>query len=256
MRVLVLGGTSEATALAALLAATPGVEATMSFAGRTRAPAAPIPQRSGGFGGAEGLGAYLAAERIDVLVDATHPFAAQISRNAETAAARHDIPLVVLSRPAWEQEPEDRWIEVGDMARAAAAIGTKSRRVFLAIGRLQLAAFEAAPQHFYLVRSIEPIATKLPYHRVIVARGPFDVAVEERLLREEKIDVVVAKNSGAAAVFAKILAARRLALPVIMVERPSATVADAQAAHPAEALALILSHGALGHGARAALRDV
>jgi precorrin-6A/cobalt-precorrin-6A reductase len=246
MRVLVLGGTSEATALAALLAATPGVEAIMSFAGRTRAPAASIPLRSGGFGGAEGLENYLAAEGIDVLVDATHPFAAQISRNAATAAARRNIPLVILSRPGWSCEPHDRWIEVADMAAAAAAIGRESRRVFLAIGRLQLAAFEAAPQHFYLIRSIEPIAPNLPHHRIIAARGPFDTEAEERLLRDEKIGVIVAKNSGAAAVFGKIIAARRLRLPVIMVARPpdEASGVGARARTATEALALILAHGA------------
>ena len=252
MRVLVLGGTSEATALAALLAATPGAEAIMSFAGRTRAPSSPIPLRSGGFGGAEGLWQYLEAEGIDVLVDATHPFAAQISRNAEIAAARGNIPLVILSRPGWMREPQDRWTEVPDMAAAAAAIGRETRRVFLAIGRLQLAAFEAAPQHYYLIRTIEPIAPNLPHHRIIAARGPFDVEAEERLLRDEKIDVIVAKNSGAAAVFGKIAAARRLGLPVIMVERPAeASGVGVRAAHPAEALALIL-----GHGPRAALRGV
>jgi len=252
MRVLVLGGTSEATALAALLAATPGAEAIMSFAGRTRAPSSPIPLRSGGFGGAEGLWQYLEAEGIDVLVDATHPFAAQISRNAEIAAARGNIPLVILSRPGWMREPQDRWTEVPDMAAAAAAIGRETRRVFLAIGRLQLAAFEAAPQHDYLIRTIEPIAPNLPHHRIIAARGPFDVEAEERLLRDEKIDVIVAKNSGAAAVFGKIAAARRLGLPVIMVERPAeASGVGVRAAHPAEALALIL-----GHGPRAALRGV
>jgi len=252
MRVLVLGGTSEATALAALLAATPGAEAIMSFAGRTRAPSSPIPLRSGGFGGAEGLWQYLEAEGIDVLVDATHPFAAQISRNAEIAAARGNIPLVILSRPGWTRDPRDRWTEVPDMAGAAAAIGRETRRVFLAIGRLQLAAFEAAPQHDYLIRTIEPIAPNLPHHRIIAARGPFDAEAEERLLRDEKIDVIVAKNSGAAAVFGKIAAARRLGLPVIMVERPAeASGVGVQAAHPAEALALIL-----GHGPRAALRGV
>ncbi len=132
------------------------------------------------------------------------------------------------------------------MAAAAAAIGRESRRVFLAIGRLQLAAFEAAPQHFYLIRSIEPIAPNLPHHRIIAARGPFDTEAEERLLRDEKIDVIVAKNSGAAAVFGKIIAARRLRLPVIMVARPpdEASGVGARARTATEALALILAHGA------------
>ncbi|VTZ27636.1 Precorrin-6A reductase [Methylocella tundrae] len=250
MRVLVLGGASEASALATLLAARSDVEAIMSFAGRTKAPVAPpIPLRIGGFGGADGLAAYLAAERIDVLVDATHPFAEQISRNARIAAARANMPLIILSRPAWARETGDRWIEVPDMASAVGALGDKSRRVFLAIGRLQLAAFEAAPQHFYLIRSIDPVAPAFPHCRAIAARGPFDADAEERLLRDEMIDVIVAKNSGSPAVFGKILAARRLGLPVIMVERPYDAL---NAAHdPAEALDLILRHGA-----RPALRGV
>lgn len=250
MRVLVLGGASEASALATLLAARSDIEAIMSFAGRTKAPVAPpIPLRIGGFGGADGLAAYLAAERIDVLVDATHPFAEQISRNARIAAARANMPLIILSRPAWARETGDRWIEVPDMASAVGALGDKSRRVFLAIGRLQLAAFEAAPQHFYLIRSIDPVAPAFPHCRAIAARGPFDADAEERLLRDEMIDVIVAKNSGSPAVFGKILAARRLGLPVIMVERPYDAL---NAAHdPAEALDLILRHGA-----RPALRGV
>src|SRR5271166_21947 len=243
MRVLVLGGTSEASGLAALLAKRRDIEAFMSFAGRTKAPVAPpIPLRSGGFGGADGLALYLQAERIDVVVDATHPFAEQISRNAEAAAQRCDIPLVILSRPPWTREAADRWIDVPDMASAAAALGRESRRVFLAIGRLQIAPFEAAPQHFYLIRSIEPVAPSIPRHRVIEARGPFDAEAEERLLCDEMIDIIVTKNSGADAVFGKILAARRLGLPVVMVERPSN---GANAVHdPTEALDLILRHGA------------
>ncbi len=243
MKVLVLGGTSEARGLAALLAACSGVEAVMSLAGRTSAPAPqPIPVRVGGFGGAEGLAHYLDEQRIDVLVDATHPFAANISRNAEIAAAALDIPLVILSRLAWTRDPQDRWVEVPDMVAAAETLGQEPRRVFLAIGRLQLAAFRAAPQHFYLIRSIDPMKCDLPHYRVILARGPFDADAEERLLIDERIDVIIAKNSGAPAVFGKILAARRLGLPVVMVARPHRA---AQAAHdPETALHLILHHGA------------
>jgi precorrin-6A/cobalt-precorrin-6A reductase len=250
LKVLVLGGTSEASALAALLAERRDIEAIMSFAGRTQAPVAPpIPLRVGGFGGADGLAAYLESERIDVLVDATHPFAERISRNARLAAARCGVPLVVLSRPAWTPQAGDRWIEVPDMAAAAAALGLESRRVFLAVGRLQLQAFEAAPQHVYLIRTIEPVAPALPRYRVIAARGPYDAESEERLLRAEKIDAIVAKNSGAATVFGKIVAARRLGVPVIMVSRPSDA---ANAVHDAaEALALIVAHGV-----RPALRGV
>jgi precorrin-6A/cobalt-precorrin-6A reductase len=245
MRVLVLGGTFEASKLADLLAGQSGISPMMSFAGRTRAPRAPqIPYRIGGFGGVDGLEAYLEAERIDVLVDATHPFAEQISRHAAIAAARANIPLIVLSRPAWVAQPGDHWIDAADMAAAAAALGREPRRVFLTIGRLQIEAFAAAaPQHFYLIRTIEPLALppNLPRHRVILGRGPFAVEAEDKLLREESIDVVVSKNSGGEAAFAKVRAARHLGLPVVMVARPHQ--ASGLVSHnPAEVMTLILRH--------------
>jgi precorrin-6A/cobalt-precorrin-6A reductase len=245
MRVLVLGGTSEASQLAALLAAA-DIEATLSFAGRTKTPLAPpIPFRVGGFGGVEGLARYLRAQRIDVLVDATHPFAEQISRHAAIASAREEVPLITLTRPAWRPEPDDRWTQVTDMDGAVAALGCDPKRVLLTVGRLQLRAFEAAPQHAYLIRSIDPIdpPPNLLRHRVIAERGPFEVAAEERLLRDENIEVIVTKNSGGAAVFGKILAARRLGLPVIMVERQLSVAATALF-EPNEALACILRHDA------------
>ena len=244
MRVLVLGGTLEASKLADLLAGQSGISSILSFAGRTKAIRPPqIPYRIGGFGGVDGLNAYLEAERIDVLVDATHPFAGQISRHAAIAAARAKIPLVVLSRPAWVARPGDHWIDAADMAAAAAALGREPKRVFLTIGRLQIGAFAAAAQHFYLIRTIEPIAPSpgLPRHRVILGRGPFVVAAEEKLLREESIDVVVSKNSGGEAAFAKLLAAQHLGLPVVMVARPHQ--ASGPVLHdPAEVMALLLHH--------------
>jgi precorrin-6A/cobalt-precorrin-6A reductase len=229
MRVLLLGGTAEASKLASLLAGQRGFSAVLSFAGRTKAPRAPeIPYRTGGFGGVEGLAAYLEAERIDVLIDATHPFAEQMARHAAVAAAQTKIPLVVLSRPAWRREASDRWIDVGSMAATAAALGREPKRVFLTIGRLHIEAFVAAPQHFYLVRAIEPLVPlpNLPRHRVILGRGPFTAEAEEKLLREESIEVIVTKNSGGEATYGKILAARTLGLPVVMVARPR------QASHP------------------------
>ena len=246
MRILVLGGTFEASKLADLLAGQSGISSTLSFAGRTTALRPPqIPYRIGGFGGVDGLEAYLQAERIDVLVDATHPFAEQISRHAATAAAGANIPLIVLSRPAWVTEPGDNWIEVADMAGAAAALGREVKRVFLTIGRLQIDAFAAAPQHFYLIRTIEPLtlSPSLPRHRVILGRGPFAFEAEDKLLREESIDVVVSKNSGGEAAFAKVLAARQLGLPVIMVARPRQ--ASGPVLHdPAEVMALLVRHRA------------
>src|SRR6202023_2389642 len=209
MRVLVLGGTFEASKLADLLAGQSGISSMLSFAGRTTALRAPqIPYRIGGFGGVDGLQAYLEAERIDVLVDATHPFAEQMSRHAAIAAAGANIPLIVLSRPAWVAQPGDHWSDVADMAAAATAIGREPRRVFLTIGRLQIGAFAAAPQHFYLIRTIEPLTISpcLPNYQVIHGRGPFVVEAEDKLLREKAIDVLVTKNSGGEAAFAKISA--------------------------------------------------
>ena len=244
MRVLVLGGTFEASKLADLLAGQSGISSKLSFAGRTNALRPPkIPYRIGGFGGVDGLNAYLEAERIDVLVDATHPFAQQMSRHAAIAAAGATIPLIVLSRPAWVAQPGDHWIEVADMAAAAAALGREPKRVFLTIGRLQIGAFSAAPQHFYLIRTIElpALSPGLPHHRVIHGRGPFTFEAEDKLLREELIDVVVSKNSGGEAAFAKIRAARHLGLPVVMVARPQQ--ASGLVYHdPAEVMALLLHH--------------
>jgi precorrin-6A/cobalt-precorrin-6A reductase len=244
MRVLVLGGTSEASKLASLLAGQSSIAATLSFAGRTKAPRAPeIPYRSGGFGGVEGLAAYLKVERFDVLVDATHPFAEQMSRHAAIATARVNIPLVCLSRPAWRPEASDRWIRVKNMAAAVAALGHEQKRVFLTVGRLQFDNFTAAPQHFYLVRAIElpELAPSLPRHRVILGRGPFAVEAEEKLLREELIDVIVTKNSGGEETFGKIVAARNLGLPVVMVARPQQNT-RAVLHDPAEVMAFLLQH--------------
>lgn len=245
MRVLLLGGTSEASKLARLLVGERDIDCLMSFAGRTKTPLAPpVPFRVGGFGGVEGLVGFLAAQQIDVLIDATHPFAEQMSRNAASAATRAGIPLVVLSRPPWEQDRGDRWIHVPDMDAAAVALGREPVRAFLTIGRLQLSAFEAAPQHFYLVRTINAPEDLpgLPCHRVISGLGPFAVEEEETLLREERIDVIVTKNSGGEATYAKILAARRLGLPVVMVARPKTEVSAAAMHDPMEVRDFILRH--------------
>ena len=226
MRVLILGGSSDATALARALAGRPGIDARLSLAGRTRAPAAqPLTTRIGGFGGVEGLSAYLYAEAIDLLVDATHPFAARMSANARAAIDATATTLLRVERPAWDPVSGDRWHEVADMDAAARALGEEPRHVFLTIGRLQLAAFAAAPQHDYLVRTIDPAAeaVDLPRARFIQARPPFDATAEAGLMRDHGIDVLVSKNSGGADAYGKIAAARALGLPVVMVRRPPAT---------------------------------
>ncbi len=220
---MILGGTSEASELARRLADDEGIRPTLSLAGRTR-EAAPhgIATRVGGFGGADGLADWLERENIDAVIDATHPFAARISANAQAATTRLGIPLCTILRPPWQPEPGDRWTVVPDVVAAATALSEMPRRVFLSIGRQGVAAFADAPQHAYLIRSIEtPDGAALPPKvELIAARGPFDTPSETELLRSKEIDVVVSKNSGGTATYAKIVAARDLGLPVIMIDRP------------------------------------
>ncbi|MGO8800047.1 MAG: cobalt-precorrin-6A reductase [Roseiarcus sp.] len=224
MRVLILGGSHEATRLAARLAEEPAFAPILSLAGRTRNPSAsPIPSRIGGFGGAAGLAAFLRSGSFGALVDATHPFAERMSANAVAATRETGTPLVVFSRPPWTPRPGDRWTESPDAESAARAIGAAPRRVFLTVGRLQLPAFEAAPQHEYLIRTIDPPQSPrdLPRHRLLLARGPFTFEDEARLMRAEKIEVLVAKNSGGDSTSAKLDAARSLGLEMILVRRPA-----------------------------------
>jgi precorrin-6A/cobalt-precorrin-6A reductase len=223
LRVLILGGTADANRLAEALANDPGIDAVLSYAGRTENPAPPpIAWRVGGFGGIEGLKHYLITERIARVVDATHPFAAQMSAHAVAACAAAAVPLLALERPPWQRAPGDRWIEVDDLAAAAEALGAVPRRVFLGIGRLQLNTFAAHPQHSYLVRLIDPPRAPLPLPdaEVIVARGPFKRADDRAMLANYRADIIVAKNAGGDSASAKIEAARDLALPVVMVRRP------------------------------------
>jgi precorrin-6A/cobalt-precorrin-6A reductase len=223
MRILILGGTTEASAVAARLAGREGLAPLLSLAGRTSDPRpAPIPTRVGGFGGVEGLADFLAAAGIAAVLDATHPFAAVMSRNAAEACTRRRIPLLALRRPPWERQAGDRWVEVESMAQAVRALGDVAQRVFLTVGRLELRPFAAAPQHSYLVRTIEPIGDALPapHVRAIRDRAPFDPDAERRLMEREGVEVVVTKNSGGTATYPKIAAARALGIPVVMVARP------------------------------------
>jgi precorrin-6A/cobalt-precorrin-6A reductase len=223
LKLLILGGSGEAAALALALDGNARYDVTLSLAGRTAEPASlPGTLRSGGFGGAEGLARALAEERFDLLIDATHPFAVQMKAHAIEAARSAGVPLLAIRRPAWIQREGDRWIMVESIEAAAAAIGGEPRRVFLTTGRMELAPFRSAPQHFYVVRSVEaPASEELPPRvALITARGPFRVDGEMALLNAYAIDVIVTKNSGGTATSAKLEAARALSLPVIMVERP------------------------------------
>ena len=241
-RALVLGGSSEARALATRIAADPRLDGVISLAGRTSAPIAhDLPVRVGGFGGVEGLTRYLVEERISHVVDATHPFAARISANARAACAAAGAPLLVLTRPPWISAPGDRWIDVDDNAAAVSAIGAAPRRVFLAIGRQGVANFRLAPQHDYLLRVIEPpqLADLPPSCEVIFGRGPFALEDEIALMREGRIEIVVTKNSGGALAYAKIEAARTLGLDVVMIARPAS--ADAATTHSIDAAMAFLA---------------
>ncbi len=224
LRLLILGGSADANRLVGALARDPRIDAVLSFAGRTENPIKPpIPCRIGGFGGVQGLIDYLRSERIDRVVDATHPFAAQMSAHAVEACAAAGVPLLALDRAPWQPQRGDHWIEVDTMEQAVAALGATPRRVFLGIGRQQLELFAAAPQHSYLVRLVDAPRAPLPLPKVeiVVGRGPFTRANDGAMLRQFGAEMVVAKNAGGEATVSKIEAARDLGLPVVMVRRPA-----------------------------------
>jgi precorrin-6A/cobalt-precorrin-6A reductase len=238
--ILILGGTTEASALAKGLAER-GDRAVLSYAGRTDNPRPqPVPVRVGGFGGIAGLAAYLKQEAVTHLIDATHPFAATMSAHALEAAQQAGVAHMMLTRPAWEAGAGDHWTHVADIAGAVAALGGEPRRVMLALGRMHVAAFAAQPQHHYLLRFVDAPGEPpgLPHHHLVVDRGPFTLAGDLALMRAQRIDLVVAKNAGGEGARAKIDAARALGLPVIMIDRPP--LPRTQVAHSiGEALAWI-----------------
>ncbi|MBV8777463.1 MAG: cobalt-precorrin-6A reductase, partial [Alphaproteobacteria bacterium] len=177
--ILILGGTTEARLLATALSHRDDLKVTLSLAGRTAAPVTqPVPVRSGGFGGVAGLADYLQREHIAALIDATHPYAEIISANAVAAARAAAVPLIALRRPAWQQVPDDKWRDVGDVAEAIEALGEKPRRVLVTVGRNGLAPLTAAPRHYYVIRSVDPVEPPLevPQADYITARGPVSAA--------------------------------------------------------------------------------
>jgi precorrin-6A/cobalt-precorrin-6A reductase len=224
IRVLILGGTSEASELAAKISVLPEVEVITSLAGRTRQPFVSRGcLRIGGFGGQAGLVDYLQDQQIDLLIDATHPFAAQISWNAAAAATAVGLPHLLLLRPAWQPMSGDRWIEVDTLEAAAEALPPQAERVFLTTGRQELAPFVPLAHCWFLIRSIDPPPdpTAMPNGILLLGRGPFTLDQERQLLVNHQIEVIVSKNSGGAATYAKVLAARALNIPVVMVQRPA-----------------------------------
>ncbi|WP_037142252.1 cobalt-precorrin-6A reductase [Rhodococcoides fascians] len=228
VKILLLGGTSEARSLAAEVHGDPCLDVVSSLAGRVHEPQLPVGSaRVGGFGGPAGLTQWLEHECVDVVVDATHPFATSMSSNAREASRATGTPLVRLVRPAWTPSADDRWIRVGSVSEAAEAVERFSRRSFLTIGRQNVDAFAWIERTWFLVRSIDPPTGALPpHHEVLLARGPFAEADEIKLMRAHRVDTMVTKNSGGAMTDAKLAAARRLGVPVVMIDRPREAGAD------------------------------
>jgi precorrin-6A/cobalt-precorrin-6A reductase len=220
-RALILGGIADASLLAAEIARA-GIDAIYSYGGRTRAPAdQPLPTRIGGFGGVSGLADTIRREGITHVIDATHPFAAEMSRNAVEACAQTGTPLIALERAPWAKATGDIWIDVADVDAAVAALPEAPANVFLAIGRQHIAPFASRPQHAYTLRFVDPPQAPLPFAAdVIVSRGPFTLDGELQMMRAQDINWIVARNSGGDGARAKIDAARRLGLPVVMISRP------------------------------------
>jgi precorrin-6A/cobalt-precorrin-6A reductase len=240
-KLLILGGTEGARRLAGRLAEHSGLAVITSLAGRTSRPEAISGAlRRGGFGGVVGLQAYLAEEQISLVVDATHPFAEVISQNAAKACAALGLSLLRLTRPPWTPQEGDSWVPVADAPAAAAKLPGLGQRVFLTTGHKDLAAFAKLDETWFLIRLIDPPKDPLPLKRVevVLARGPFDTASEIALFQEHRIEVLVTKNSGGTATAAKLAAARELALPVVMIQRPALPL-DEGAASPEEAEAWV-----------------
>ena len=228
-RLLILGGTGDAVELARQAIDLPDWAVITTLAGRTSTPkqmAGAV--RIGGFGGEAGLVEYLQTAQIDCLIDATHPFAAQISGHAAGAAAQVQIPRLMLIRPEWVRSALDDWIEVESVAAAVNSIPASIQRIFVTIGRQQLAPFASLTDRWCLIRSIDPPdpSILLPPGKLLLDRGPFSLDQEIQLLKDNRIQAIVSKNSGGEATYAKILAARELSLPVIMVQRPQVPAGD------------------------------
>jgi precorrin-6A/cobalt-precorrin-6A reductase len=225
-QLLILGGTAEAAALARAALARFGaaLQVTTSLAGRTERPS-PVPGqiRIGGFGGPTGLAAYIKEHGVDRLIDATHPFATRISAAARLACEQTGVPRLLLLRPPWPRHPLDRWIEVDNIEAAAAIVGRVGQRAWLTVGASEIGCFTAASGVRFLIRLVDPPRGRLPlqFYEVVVGRGPFTLTEERHHLERHAIDVLVCKASGGAATEAKIIAARELGLPVIMVRRPA-----------------------------------
>jgi precorrin-6A/cobalt-precorrin-6A reductase len=243
-RVLLLGGTTEASELAQVLAEAQ-IDAIFSYAGRTFSPLPqPLLTRVGGFGGVAGLQAWLQANSITHVVDATHPFAAQMSANAVHACVAASLPLLAFEREAWQAQSGDKWQHVANIEAAVAALPAEPSRVFLAIGKQNLLPFARCPQHAYLLRLVDaPHDLPLSHAQVVIARGPFTVSGDKTLLQAHGTTHVVAKNAGGSGAQAKLCAARALGLKVILIDRPIIPTRNTTS-KVAQVIAWLASHGA------------
>jgi precorrin-6A/cobalt-precorrin-6A reductase len=223
-RVLILGGTTEARGLAERLVGRADVDVVSSLAGRVASPRMPAGQvRVGGFGGATGLASWIVAHGIRAVIDATHPFAATISWNAAAAAVASHVPLLALRRAAWVSGEGDRWHEAASLEEAALMLPELGRRHFLTIGRRGVSSFADVPDAWFLVRSVDPPEEPTPPQmELLLDRGPYSLDAEVALMRDRWVDTVITKNSGGEATAAKLVGARELGLPVVMVQRPAA----------------------------------
>jgi precorrin-6A/cobalt-precorrin-6A reductase len=235
VKILVLGGTSESRALAGLLEIEPEFDAVSSLAGRVREPVLPVgASRVGGFGGSIGLATWIRDNGVDVLVDATHPFASAMSSNAVAAASATGIALARLERPPWRRAPADNWIEAGSVDEASKIVESTAQRAFLTVGRQSVGRFARVEHTWFLVRCIDPPEGPLPpHHELVLARGPFGVEEEIRSMSRYGIDTLVTKNSGGTMTEAKLVAARALGTTVVMIARPARQAADFVADSPA-----------------------
>lgn len=222
LNLLILGGTGEAADLVRQLPE--NIAPITSWAGRTKTPPnLPGEVRIGGFNGAEGLAAFLKENAIDAVIDATHPFAAQISKNAAEACEKIGIPRLLLKRPTWEKVKGDNWILAKDLADAAKQIADLGKRPFLTIGRQHLDAFAKIAEAYFIVRLLDQPQTPLPLpnHEIITGKPPFSLDGERQLIRDYAIDLLITKESGGTSTYAKIEAARLEEIPVLMVKRPA-----------------------------------
>jgi precorrin-6A/cobalt-precorrin-6A reductase len=237
-RVLILGGTTEARGLAERLVGRADVEVVSSLAGRVASPRMPAGQvRIGGFGGATGLASWIGAHGIRAVIDATHPFAATISWNAAAAAAASHVPLLALRRAAWVPGVGDRWCEAASLEEAALMLPELGRRHFLTIGRQGVSSFADVPDAWFLVRSVDPPDEPTPPQmELLLDRGPYALDTEVALMRGRRVDTVITKNSGGEATAAKLVGARELVLPVVMVQRPATPVGVPEVAEVKSAL--------------------